>query len=242
MFTPITSSSFNIAYVTLLQGSIQTQLWPFEHAADIGQKSCPHLYDYFWLVNEYIAMQNDGKLFYQFLDDKEDQRYKEMYEEYYEKDEVSTGEYSHNMTVAGRSGFSDNFSINDVKAFADQILALIDFDKISMIAQGKSRKRRQEEIAEDMQEYNVGDHGDRDEYKKGRHGHKQGHKGHKKVYYERRKHGNIPFGYCPSTLLSMDYKINESCGKEIFDASQRWTAGCTEDIDEVKQCLGFHGK
>lgn len=182
-------------------------------------------------------MQNDGKLFYQFLDDKEDQRYKEMYEEYYEKDEVSAGEYSNNMTVAGRSGFPDNFSINDVKAFADQILTLIDFDKISMIAQGKSRKRRQE--AEDMQEYNAGDHGDHDDYKKGHHGHKKGHKSHKKVFYERRKHGNIPFGF---PLISMEYKVNESCEKEILDASQRWTGGCTEDIDGVKQCLGFLGK
>ena len=188
-------------------------------------------------------MQNDGKLFYQFLDDKEDQRYKEMYEEYYEKDEISSGEYSHNMTLAGRSGLPENLSINDVKAFADQILALIDFDKISMLAQGKSRKRRQDvevvSLAEDMQEYNIGENGEHDDYKKGHHSHK---KGQKKVFYERRKHGNIPFGYCPSTLISMEYKVNESCGKDIFDASQRWTAGCTEDIDGVKQCLGFLGK
>ena len=77
-----------------------------ENDPDIGQKSCPYLYDYGWFVNEYLAMQNDGKLFYQFLEDKEDQRYKEMYDEYYQEEHHSDG-YAYNISdevvMAGRS-------------------------------------------------------------------------------------------------------------------------------------------
>ena len=135
-------------------------------------------------------------------------------------------------------------SATDVGAFVDQILSFIDIDSISSILKGGSlRKRRQsvDDEAIDMLEKHEGENGGSDTYKndhKGRPHHKKGHK----YFYEKRKHRNIPFGFCPSTLLNMEYKMHEQCGMEIFDASQRWTAGCSEDIDGVKQCLGFQGK